>query len=189
MSETIRSFIAVELDSQIRDQLARIQLQLKKSGADVKWVSPDNIHLTLKFLGHAPAETLHKAGGILQENFKNVHAFEITIDRLGVFPRIERPRVIWVGIRRNADKLREIAGTIDEKLLPLGFEKEEREFSAHMTLGRVRSSYQVSKLSRAVQEYTMKDVLPQTVKKITLFQSTLTPQGPVYTALQEIPFQ
>ena len=101
--QTIRTFIALEFDPSIKEAIGSIQDQLKKTGADVKWVKPKNIHLTLKFLGHISPKKLKSVLEIFPTLFNNFPAFEIDISHLGVFPRLEQPKVIWVGIGLNKE--------------------------------------------------------------------------------------
>jgi RNA 2',3'-cyclic 3'-phosphodiesterase len=189
MSETIRAFIAIELDKPVQEALSQIQGQLKKSQADVKWVAPQNIHLTLKFLGDVLSDKREDLRQILPEVLSNISGFELEINQLGAFPKIQRPRVVWVGITKNADKVKEIATLLEEKLQTLGLEREDREFSAHITLGRVRSPKNLNHLGQAMENCKILKPLKQAVKNVTLFQSTLTPQGPIYTPLLLVPLK
>lgn len=184
----MRTFIAIELPKSIQDALARLQEQLKQSGADVKWVQPQNIHLTLKFLGERDDKKVEKIRQILEEAAKDKESFPISISSLGAFPKMEFPRVIWVGIDKGDKETKEIAGELEEKIAQIGIPKEERPFSSHITIGRVRSPLKRQNLVQLLNNLADK-IGPQTLgftaTKITLFESTLTPQGPIYEVLKE----
>ena len=185
MSETIRAFIAIELDEPVRTALQEIQDELKTSKADAKWVNPHNIHLTLKFLGATPVDKIDAISQALREAVLKFTGFNILITQLGAFPKPEYPRVVWVEITEGDKTLEELAGEIEERLLPLGFPKEERRFAAHITIARIRSSLNRIDLANKLKE-AKPPLLSQKVDKITLFKSTLTPKGPVYEALKTI---
>jgi len=183
----MRTFIAITLPKEIKDFLARIQDTLKESGADVKWVNPENIHLTLKFLGEVDDATLIKAEYILQEVAKNKNPFYLGISSVGAFPKVEAARVIWAGIHQGETETKMIAKEFEDKFAKVGIPAEERAFSAHITLGRTRSGLNrqnlAQKLHALVQSH--QEGVGFRVTKITLFKSTLTPKGPVYDILKE----
>lgn len=185
----MRTFIAIELPQAIRDSLAWLQGQLKISGADVKWVEPQNIHLTLKFLGEVDDKTLEKVTKILEEIAQEECAFYIRLSSLGAFPKINFPRVIWVGVDKGDTEAKKIACALEGRAAKIGFTKENRPFSSHITLGRVRSGINRDKLTESLTnlvDYFRKDTPESLVTKITLFKSTLTPKGPIYEPLKEI---
>jgi 2'-5' RNA ligase len=184
----MRTFVAIELPPEIKGALARLQEQLKSSGADVKWVEPENIHLTLKFLGERDEKKIAKITQILEETAKNKNPFQIRISSLGAFPKVDFPRVIWVGIDKGDNETKEIAEGLEEKIAQIGIPKEERPFSSHITIGRVRSPVNRQNLVRDLKNLENKlggQNLEFTVTKTTLFKSTLTPKGPLYEVLKE----
>lgn len=182
----MRTFIAIELSEEIRDTLAQIQFHLKYAGADVKWVNKANIHLTLKFLGEIDEKKAKEIKSVLDTVAKETGKFEITLKDIGVFPKIDFPRVVWVGLDKGASESTGLAKKIDGKLSGIGFQKETRPFAAHLTIGRVRSSKNKTALKEKIQSYTP-DPKPfkQRITSVILFQSTLTPKGPIYTKLYE----
>lgn len=189
MDESIRAFIAIELPKQVKDELSSIQKNLRNSGADVKWVEPENIHFTLKFLGNTEKTKIKDITDALNEIAKKIKSFSMNLTEIGAFPRISYPRVIWVGIKEGANTVSELAKTVEGKLNKLGFPKEDRPFSAHITIGRVRSPKGKEKLKTQVENLNksksqLADYKIQ-ISKITLFQSTLMPTGPTYTKLHE----
>ena len=136
----MRTFIAIELSDEIKNTLAQIESHLKYSGADVKWVEKDSVHLTLKFLGEIDEKKCEKVKMALDETAKSTRPFEISFKDIGAFPKVEYPRVIWVGLDKGAKESAELAGRVDEALSKIGFQKETRPFAAHLTIGRVRSA-------------------------------------------------
>lgn len=182
--ETVRAFIALELTSEIQNQLKQAQDELKKAEADVKWVDSKGIHLTLKFLGNVSLELIKEIKRHLDTLAKNHQRFELNINQVGAFPKKEYPRVIWVGIEQGKNQTIKLAEALEERLVNLGFMKEKRDFQPHLTLGRVRSSRNRSQLTRLLESVT---ILPKTMQAETLvlFKSTLTPQGAIYEALHK----
>ena len=179
----MRTFIAIELTDEIKNELARIQARLKYAGGDVKWVEKDNIHLTLKFLGEVQEERIDDVVSKLEAVAKVSKPFEMTIKDTGAFPNIDYPRVIWAGLDKGAGESKEIAQKIDEGLEQLGFQKETRAFSPHLTIGRVRSSKNKLELKEKVLSAKIEKPLAQRVDSVILFKSELTSNGPIYTRL------
>lgn len=183
--DTIRSFIAIELSGEIKEELAGLIETLRSSGADVKWVKAENIHLTLKFLGHIPTEKIERIKGVLDDAASKSRAFRINLSGVGAFPKLSYPRVIWVGISTGEDNVKEIYNSLEGKLEGEGFQKEQRPFSAHLTIGRVRSPKNRQNLKSSIEGLKFSSGKSLDVDHITLFQSTLTPHGPIYTPLHE----
>lgn len=182
----MRAFIAIELPQEIKDFLGRIQNQLKTSGADVKWVNPENIHLTLKFLGEIDEKKMAKISEILNDIAENKNSFHIRISSLGAFPNMDFPRVIWVGIGQGDTETKAIAKELEQNLAQLGIPKEDKPFSCHITIGRTRSTLNREKLVRSLksaQDSAGKENLTLSVTNLALFKSTLTPKGPIYEVL------
>lgn len=184
----MRAFIAIPLTEQVHQELAHLQDKLRKSNADVKWVEPFNIHLTLKFLGEIDEEQVEKIKVSLDEIAKNRHCFDIHLAKVGAFPKISYPRIVWVGIDEGYEECKALAEATEDAMERLGFKKEDRPFSPHLTLGRVRSAKNKTQLMACLEKE--KDFPSQSkvsVSKIILFQSILTPKGPAYTPLKEFP--
>lgn len=182
----MRTFIAIELDKKITDALAEIQKELKSSQADIKWVRPENIHLTLKFLGEVEEARIKEIIQRLKELGSQIKPFALRISGLGTFPGLKSARVIWAGIKEDTDELMKLAKMIEDGLITLGFPKENREFSAHLTLGRFRSNKNRNKLIRRLEETQIPQRLTQQIASIALFKSLLHPTGAVYQKLSEI---
>ena len=183
----MRTFIAIDLPSEIKDSLRRLQEKLKASKADVKWVEPKNIHLTLKFLGEIDDKKIEEITKIIDDTAKEKNKFQIHISSLGAFPKIDFPRVIWVGVETGDKENKGMAEELEEKTAKIGIPKEDRPFSSHITIGRTRSSLNREKLVQDLKNNAelSGERLEFYVTKITLFKSTLTPRGPIYEALNE----
>lgn len=184
--EKIRTFIAIKLTSEIISGISRVQEELKRSGAKVKWVWPENIHLTLKFLGYITSEELERVKVAAREAFKPFRSFGINVSDLGAFPKINYPRVIWLGIAKGKEELKRLTFTLEGRLARIGFAREKREFSSHLTLGRVKSQKGIGGLIEALINTETSHLGSMKVDKIAIIQSELKPQGPVYTSLEEI---
>lgn len=185
----MRLFIAIELNEQTRTELANIQGKLKQSGADAKWVEPQNIHLTLKFLGDVEENKIQYIKDALNAIAGRIKIFSISLSEIGCFPNMNSPRVIWAGVKKGAIESAKLASDIEEKLSELGFAKENRPFSAHLTLGRMRSPKGKQKLKEITEALNKTggaiNRASSVIDRIILFQSTLTPAGAIYTNLYE----
>jgi len=182
----IRAFIAAELPEPCRQEVAAFQSKLQRSGADVKWVETGNLHLTLKFLGEIDDNRVEP----LKESLAGLRSrspFQIHLEGIGAFPKTTYPKVIWVGVNEGKEKLAELAQAVEKICSGLGFPPEERPFSPHLTIGRVRSQEQLAPLIKQLQTAEFRAKTPAEIGKLTLFQSTLGPRGPVYRPLAEIP--
>ncbi len=185
----MRAFIAIELPEEIKNYLNKLQGQLKTSGADVKWVEPQNIHLTLKFLGEIDDTLLAKINGILQSAASARNEFYMRLREVGAFPGISSAKVIWVSIDEGDKEVKEIAGELEENIAKIGIPQESRAFSSHITIGRSKSGLNRLNLLQLLKEAADSPAgenLRFMVKKISLFKSTLTPKGPVYEILKRL---
>lgn len=184
----MRTFIALELSEEIKEELGRLQDELKAADAEVKWVKPQNIHLTLKFIGNAEESKIEEIKKILESISSQNHPFEISLFRPGAFPELNRPRVIWVGIDKGCAEVEKIAKIVSDELEKTGFPKEERPFSAHLTLGRVKSGRNKARLKEKILSLETRPT-SSAINHITFFRSTLTPSGAIYTALCKAKFK
>lgn len=182
---TFRGFIAVDIKA--TENIIRFLNEINKINADIKTVDPKNIHITLKFLGDVQDEKIKPIKDIIKDAVKGISSFNLKLKSSGVFPNKNYIRVVWIGIQ-DSDNLKKIARNIDEEIFKLGFKKENRDFSAHLTLGRVKTAKNKDILLKKVEEYTDFDFGTQEVKSIKLKKSELTPSGPIYTTLEEIGF-
>lgn len=184
----IRTFIAIDLEETARDFLRRISSDLQRQGADVGWVKNSNIHLTLKFLGDITEDSLLIINKELQTVFQTQEPLHLRIGGPGVFPNYDRPRIIWIGIHDNSDRLLNLFNTIEAALSKLGFPKEKRRFSPHLTLGRVRSNKGKEKLIKAIKDQADLAGPDLRAHEAILFKSDLKPSGSVYTPLCKFQF-
>jgi 2'-5' RNA ligase len=188
----LRAFIAVEIPAEIQQKIHRETSNLRK-GIDslVRWVPPQNMHLTLKFLGDVSPNSLEFIRQMLRTEAENVPCFDLHLAGLGAFPNLKRPRVLYVGIQAPA-ALDTLARGIESASRRLGYEAEERPFSAHLTLGRVRQNVNATEqqqIRRAI-EGTQVDLLGTArVDSVHLFKSDLNPGGSVYTRLYSAPLK
>ncbi|MBU4376030.1 MAG: RNA 2',3'-cyclic phosphodiesterase [Candidatus Omnitrophica bacterium] len=185
MSETIRSFIAIELSPEIKAALQQIEDELKPKIFGVKWVKPDNIHLTLKFLGHIDTHAVESVRTVLAAITQSAKPFILGLSSLGAFPTLERPRVIWIGINKGSGESTALANAIDDKVSEFGIEKEGRAFHPHLTLGRIDFLKDKNALKNAFASLKVPP-LAMAASKITLFQSILVREGAIYTILHEV---
>ena len=185
--DEIRSFIAIELPEEVKGELARLRGEMK--GAEhsfVKWVAPEGIHLTLKFLGNIPPKTVDEITEAIKEASQAASSFRLDILGLGAFPNLRQPRVLWVGIGGEIDRLSSLQQDIDSLLVPLGFAREERPFAPHLTLARIRqgaSSSEIKSFSQLVTSVNFQTSYSVKVEAVSLIRSQLTPRGAVYTCL------
>ncbi|MFA5345106.1 MAG: RNA 2',3'-cyclic phosphodiesterase [Candidatus Omnitrophota bacterium] len=185
----MRAFIAIELPREIKNKLSELQTLLKKSGADVKWAEPKNIHLTLKFLGEIDKNKSVKIAEIIADTAKKSRQFRISLSSIGAFPNIEFAQVIWVGIDKGDKAIKALVKELEERFEKLGILKEKRPFSSHITIGRAKNLLNKDKLAQALKEsesYFSGKNIAFDVNKIDLFKSTLGPSGPVYETLKEV---
>lgn len=192
MDEIQRIFIAIELSPDVRRWLEKARSVLEPgipSGA-VRWVNPAGIHLTLKFLGEIPASRIDNVRSAMDQSAAGKTPFSLTVEGLGCFPNAVRPRVVWAGIREEP-LLADLQRRLENDLSAVGFKKEQRAFSPHLTLGRVKDGVSESSLRRigsAVQSGTMETPAVMPVDGMCLFRSVLRPAGAEYSALYRAGF-
>lgn len=180
---TIRSFIAVEIDPVNKQKLSSLISLLKQSNADIKWVNETQMHLTLKFLGNIEEKKVQQISAALKVIADNFSAFNMHFSKIGAFPNMTKPRVIWLGIDKGADSLKLLNSKIEDELEKIGIEKERRAYAAHLTLGRVKSLKNISILANLINETNFEAQGETKIDELILFQSTLTPKGAIYTPI------
>jgi 2'-5' RNA ligase len=183
----IRTFIAVDLGKPIRDRLTALQETLVRTGTEVKWVEPENLHVTLLFLGEVDDREVHRVCQLVTDGVKDQPAFAMTVERVGCFPNPRRPRVIWVGVGEGVQPLCTLHDGLEEPLMDLGYRREERRYTPHITLGRVKSDRPTDKLAAALAKHAGWKGGETMVREILVMSSELTPQGPIYTVLSRAP--
>ncbi|MFN3763092.1 MAG: RNA 2',3'-cyclic phosphodiesterase, partial [Anaerolineae bacterium] len=188
--ETVRTFIAIILPESVIRQLAQVQRQLERQAPpeSVRWVKPEGIHLTLKFLGDTPVGKLDAIRAALGEVASRASPCAFTVGGLGCFPNARRPRVLWVGVQPMGEELASLQREVERAMKPLGFPPEGRDFTPHLTLGRVRDRIPPADLARLGTLVSSTDVgtLGEVqARSFALIQSVLKPSGAEYTPLAE----
>lgn len=183
----IRAFIAINISAEIKQRLTVLSGDLQRAlgGVPVRWVPVENIHLTLKFLGDVSETNLELLKKIMKSEAAEHPAFELSAGELGAFPTIRRPRVIWVNIQAPAE-LVSLQRGIDHETARLGYPREDRPFSAHLTLGRVSRNANVNDLRRISEElssFKVGFIGAANVQQVHLYRSDLQPTGAIYTLI------
>ena len=188
--EQIRSFIAIELPDELKLGLIQLQARLKTEGQPwVKWVDPNGIHLTLKFLGNIPVDRIGDITGAINEAAQGIPPFHLEVKGLGVFPNLRRVQVAWVGMSGEVDKLAQLQRQLEASLARLGFAPESRLFKPHLTLARLRNQASLAERQRFGQliastkfeaDYSIN------VEAINLMRSQLTREGAIYSQISSV---
>jgi 2'-5' RNA ligase len=182
----IRTFIAVDIDEEkLKKEIVDFQRRLLDEGADLKLVTPENIHLTLCFLGEVDEEEVAQK---VVESMKqlNFQQFEIQFKGVGAFPSLTHMNVIWIAIRKGAEELEAIAEALKPRLSVIGIHKDSKGFSAHLTVARVRTGRNKHQITRLLSELSEKDFGSMRTESVRLKKSVLTPKGPVYSTIFEV---
>lgn len=183
----MRAFIGISLPEGVRVALANLQRQLGESHADVKWVAPDNLHVTLKFLDEITEEQRGLVEALLGRVASGERAFALGLGHAGAFPSMRAPRVLWVGVEEGKETVVRIAAAIEREGAALSLPREERPFAAHVTIGRVRSPNNRPLLAERLQQATWQPPEPWRATSLTLYESVLSSTGPRYRVLADIP--
>ena len=192
MEEDVRSFVAIELPEKLKEELTQLQARLKSSAPSVKWVGSQGIHITLQFLGGVPASKLGAITQAVEKAAVGIPPLRLEVKGLGVFPNLRRVRVIWVGLTGELEPLQQLQKRIEVNLSPLGFKPEGRQFTPHLTLGRVRENatpLEREKLGQLVAGVKFDAVTPINAKSVSLMRSQLTSEGAVYSSISIISFK
>ena len=184
--QTIRVFISIEIPQEIKEKISLIQEQLKTIETPISWVRLDSIHLTLKFLGNITELQIPEIKNCMTTAANGIPPFDVKVKRGGVFPNLNYPRVIWLGLEDRTDSLFKLQKGIDSCLKKIDFEPEERGFTPHLTLGRVKSLKGKNHLIRTIHIYKDIEVGEIYVDKIKLMRSQLNPSGAIYTILEDV---
>jgi RNA 2',3'-cyclic 3'-phosphodiesterase len=190
LPEIVRSFIAIELPEDVKLALKNVEGVLSRNDPGIaKWVDPNAVHLTLKFLGGVPNKKLDAIISVVQDAVRGVSPFDLTIQALGAFPNLRRVRVVWVGLAGDLEVLQKLQDKIETNLVPLGFPVENRSFTPHLTLARLRedaSPLQRQTLGEIIARTTFESPPPIKVDAVNLMRSELTRAGAIYTCLNAI---
>jgi RNA 2',3'-cyclic 3'-phosphodiesterase len=183
----LRAFLAIDPPGSLRPTLSRVQEELKKSGADVRWVPVGNIHITLKFFGQIPEARVEAIVAAAGEIAQAQAPFSLKLTGAGAFPTVSSPRVVWLGLGGDLAAMGSFYRRLEEAFAALGFPPEGRLFTPHLTLGRVKSARNRVELSRCLTTLPPVASEPFQIKEIVLYRSNLSPQGATYLPLKVIP--
>ncbi|MFX1506249.1 MAG: RNA 2',3'-cyclic phosphodiesterase [Promethearchaeota archaeon] len=184
----VRSFICVEINkSEVVSRIEELISKIKFDG--VRPVKPNQVHLTLKFLGEVPDTQIGRIKQAIQTI--DFPSFDITLEGMGCFPNLNYIRVVWIGIKEGSENLKQLAGLVEEKLNPIGFPKEKRRFSPHLTLSRIKKLRNSDKkqLTTIIQNSKTLPIGDQMIDELILKKSTLTPKGAIYENLLVVPLK
>ncbi|MCX5899785.1 MAG: RNA 2',3'-cyclic phosphodiesterase [Proteobacteria bacterium] len=183
--ESIRTFIALELPDELKMSLARLQKTFMQSTAGVKWVRPESVHLTLKFLGATSMEKVGTVCRVLERLARDVSPFFFEVSGIGAFPNSRNPKVLWAGLRVE-DRLKAFQEALETELADIGFATEGRPFAPHLTLGRIRDGLVRKDIAGLIERFSAERFGGFTSDHIIFFKSDLKPSGPVYEAIKDI---
>jgi len=185
----IRSFLALDPPEEVLREIASIQNRLRKLiHGDIRWVRPEGIHLTLKFFGDISGDDVANIATVVEKAAERERPFSLAIGGAGVFPDPHRPRVLWLGMNGDVERLLAFQKGLDQALLQIGFLCEERPFLPHLTLGRIKTSKGLIGLARALEKGEEYSAGRFIASGLSLFQSELMPRGAIYTRLKWFPF-
>ena len=185
--EKIRSFIAINLNPEIKEYLVSLQASLNIHDTKIKWVGKSNLHLTMKFLGDISLEQTELVKSALKEIANLFSPFNIKLSsNIGIFPTYQMPRIIWVGIKEGIDGLAELYNRIENNLSKKGFPREAKDFSGHITIGRVKFIRDKTNLIQMLKGIEV-DNVTQKIDSFDLMESRLTPGGPIYNITAKFP--
>lgn len=179
---TFRGFIALDIEP--NDDIRRFIEGLKKTGAPLKMVDKDKLHITMKFLGDTEEDKVKDISEVVRNVLEEKEPFTIDLKGAGAFPHLGYMKVVWVGTTEEP-KLQNTAHRIEEELVPLGFSREDKGFSPHITVARVKGGKNKDRLKRTIENYEEFYFKTQKVTKLKLKKSTLTKKGPIYETLEE----
>jgi 2'-5' RNA ligase len=186
MEDTLRAFIALPLPPEVIELVSDLQSRLRSQGLKLRWARPQGMHLTLKFLGDVPASFVADLDQAMQCAVSGCGMLNLAVQGMGVFPGIKRPRVLWLGIGGELERLGELHRRLDAELERIGVARERRPFRAHLTVARVKGAVDARQLLEAVQAHGHYEPRSFAVRQMVLYQSDLKPQGAVYTAKAKV---
>jgi RNA 2',3'-cyclic 3'-phosphodiesterase len=186
MNQTIRAFIAFSLPEMITTRICDIQERLKSYRLPVRWVRPGKVHLTLKFLGDIPVNSIDGIAEVIEDTVREYSPLKLITKGLGVFPGIKKPRVLWIGISGDIKPLLEIQGNLEKKLEIKGFAKENRPFKSHLTLGRIKGHIHSEELFDILRSFSDFKSESFEANELVLYKSELKTAEALYTKLKTV---
>ena len=184
----IRSFVAFDLSPEIGKIMARVSEELRKSSLDVRWVKVENIHLTVVFMGNINEANITPIGDVVQEVCLSSGPFDVSLKGLGSFPNPKNPRVLWIGLDGDLERMALFRDDLQKRLTPFGIKEETRRFKPHLTLGRFRRYKRGDpQLNEIIRRYNDLTDSFFSLKELSMFRSDLKPGGAEYTKLKAWP--
>jgi len=182
----MRAFIAIEIPDEIKKEMAAVQEQLRKANIDASWPREDGIHLTLKFLGEVPESKIPEIISGLQKAAEGIGRFRLEVKGVGTFPNPRNARVVWIGLAGEIGKLEKLQTAVEDAMAGIGLAKDERKFTAHLTLGRIKYIRSRDQWIATLAEIKDKSLKGFDATAVSLMQSELKPSGSVYTEMGRV---
>ncbi len=179
----MRVFLAFDISDEVKENAVNSIKRLKRSGGNVRWVKPENMHFTIKFFGEITEDEVENIDRVIKEHLKNFNKFKVKVSGINTFPPLPKnPRVVWAGIE-YFEELERIHKVLIPAFQKIGFPEEYREFKPHLTLGRVKNTNGISGLKKAIEKNQNQFFGEFEIKTLILYKSKLTPEGPIYTVI------
>ncbi len=191
--DAVRLFLAIDIPPRAREIITTLQNRFKPLGFNASWVAPENVHLTLQFLGDTPPEQIPNIHQGVSTAVTPVPQFMVTLKEIGVFPKLKKPpRTLWVGMEDPQNRLTALQKNIAKQMGEIGFPKEKRKFTPHLTLARIKPERggkraKLERLKRKIESSPEIEMEPFRIDAVRLIESQLTPMGSIYTVLKEFP--
>ena len=182
----MRLFIAVELNEEVRNVLVSICKQLRPRVSDVRWTSPEQLHLTIKFLGEVEESRISELTNAIDSAAQNARPFDFRLDGAGCFPSHGPARIVWAGLHEATGRLFKLVSEVEAAMEAPGFPRESREFSPHVTIGRVKEDRSAGRIRSMVESQAVPPA-SQSVNRLTLMSSKLSPNGSIYSTIHQSP--
>lgn len=184
--DLIRTFVCIDIPESIKERIEKLQRDLRRIDAQISWVKPANIHLTLKFLGDVSQAKIPAINAAITDVAKVCNPFQITVGATGCFPSPRKPSILWVGLSQSSDELPSLHKAIEDGLARQGFAREGKKFTPHLTIARIRNPRNADQVADAFLTggFANEDFR---AKEIIVMRSQLSPQGSIYTPLAVIP--
>jgi len=178
--DTIRTFICIEVPRAIKERIESLQRSLRRNNAQISWVKPSNIHLTIKFLGDVPLSKIESLCDSVERAANGLNEFDIEVSTAGCFPSARSPRVLWVGLGNMPDGLKQLHANVESELARAGFPREQKRFSPHLTIGRVRGSQNAA---QTAEDLIAQGFAQETFRatEVIVMRSELNSSGSIYT--------
>jgi RNA 2',3'-cyclic 3'-phosphodiesterase len=182
----MRLFIAIEIPDEIKKEMIKVQEQLRKANIDASWPRTEGMHLTLKFLGEVPETKIAEIVSGLQTAAEGIGQFRLEVKGVGTFPNPRNARVVWIGFSGDIGRLTKLQGAVEDAMVRIGLARDERKFTAHLTLGRIKNIRSRDQWLAVLAEIKDRSLPGFDAATVSLMQSELKPSGAVYTEMGKI---